>query len=212
MHLGQFLALGIISTSQVAAQTPVQTPAPTDGFYGPDPPFDDACYKVITSAQAEMTGGSPGPDIDPALSELVVSFAIGGLHNTRDNCELPVVTGTSAEAFSEWASWWTSQQSSHLSQYRDIWSACSDEPLVTDIVPVGTDVCSDFVAKITGAPTSAAKDEESQSRKGQGEDEAEEEGGDENEPVVVEESAGARSMGSPFAAFVAMGIMIAGLY
>jgi hypothetical protein len=129
------------------------------------------------------------------MSELAVSFAIGTLYNTADPCQLPVVTGSFAEKFSEWASEWTSWQAQHISEYRIIWESCSDAPDITDLAPVGPDACSTLRAKITG--TAGENDDDSKD-----EDKDSEKGGD--EPEEVEESSASRVTGPLIAALFAV--------
>ncbi|KAK7420913.1 hypothetical protein QQX98_002477 [Neonectria punicea] len=156
---------------------------------------------------------APVPDM--AISKVAVSFAIGGLYNTENPCELPVVTGRSAELFSEWASSWTEWQSDHISEYREIWTACSDEPLVTDIVPVGSEVCSNLAARITGKAGSDDNDdrENDDSTSGNQDEEDEKDDEDSDEVEQVDGSAGSRQISSLLAAVLAGGMVVAaGLY
>ncbi|EWZ27930.1 uncharacterized protein FOBCDRAFT_203794 [Fusarium oxysporum Fo47] len=210
MQISKTALFTIIGVSQAVAQTPVPTPITTFDPDNLNPGLSDECFSVDSSVKERMDIVPP-PE-DPALSELVVSFAIGGLHNTQDPCELPVVTGSLAPVFSEWASRWTSKQSEYISEYRMIWTACSDEPLVTDLAPVGSEVCSDLVAKITGAPSydeKNEKDEEKEKKEDADEEKAEKKTDD--KPEVVGDSAGARLGGSFLAGFVAVGVVAVAL-
>ncbi|KAJ4252295.1 hypothetical protein NW762_010892 [Fusarium torreyae] len=196
MHVTNILIFTIIGAFKAAAQTP--TPTRTLDTVNPD--LNEACYSVEKSLQGKITD-APAPE-DPELSELAVSFAIGTLHNTQDPCELPVVTGSLASTFSAWASRWTSWQYDHVSEWRQIWSACSDEPLVTDLAPVGSDICSDLVVKITGTPASDKKSDETQTQ-----DEAKATNTSDGKPEAVDESAGAHLAGPFRAVFFAAGVI-----
>ncbi|UZP42862.1 hypothetical protein NXS19_010678 [Fusarium pseudograminearum] len=137
---------------QAAAQTPTLTSTETPATLPTHPTLSmPPCWEFKNSLPIT---GAPAPPMD--MSELGVSFALGSLYNTADPCKLPVITGSSAEDFSEWASEWTSWQAQHVSEFRVLWKSCSDEPYITDLVPVGPDACSTLKAKITG--TSAADD------------------------------------------------------
>ncbi|KAM0554914.1 hypothetical protein ACHAPJ_006650 [Fusarium lateritium] len=196
MQITNILVYTIIGALKVAAQTP--TPTRTLDTVNPD--LNEACYSVEKSLQGKITDAPP-PE-DPELSELAVSFAVGTLYNTQDPCELPVVTGSLASTFSAWASRWTSWQHEHVSEWRQIWSACSDEPSVTDLAPVGPDACSDLVAKITGTATSDGK---SDNGPGKGEEKATNETDDKSE--AVGESTGAHLAGSFLAIFIGVGVI-----
>ncbi|PNP74647.1 hypothetical protein FNYG_11983 [Fusarium nygamai] len=180
-----------------AAQTPTPTAASTITTSRPSL-TTPSCWALIDSLPIT---GAPAPPMD--MSELGVSFALGSLYNTQDPCKLPVITGSSAEEFSEWASEWTSWQAEHVSEFRVVWEACSDDPAITDLVPVGPDACSTLKAKITG--TSAASD-------GKGEDREKEEGRKDDKPESVDGSAGSRVTGSLVVALMAGGVLIAGLW
>ncbi|KAM5375812.1 hypothetical protein ACJZ2D_005868 [Fusarium nematophilum] len=143
MHIRRALLVTAISTSQVAAQAPTPTETTFDIYDG----YDAACASVLRSLQPQMTD-APVPDM--AISSLAASFALGSLYNTDDPCELPVVTGSEAEMFSEWASKWTEWESDHIPEYQEIWTACSDEPLIVDTIPVGPEVCPNLASKIKG--------------------------------------------------------------
>jgi hypothetical protein len=132
------------------------------------------------------------------MSELGVSFALGSLYNTADPCKLPAITGSSAKEFSEWASEWTSWQAQHVSEYRILWESCSDEPYITDLVPVGPDACSTLRAKITG--TASTGDSGDKDKK----DEEKKEG---DAPEKVEDSSASRVMASVLAAMVVVGVL-----
>ncbi|KAF5583631.1 hypothetical protein FPCIR_8965 [Fusarium pseudocircinatum] len=186
-------ALGALA----AAQTPTPTAVPT--IINSRPSFmTPSCWALIDSLSIT---GAPAPPMD--MSELGVSFALGSLYNTQDPCKLPIITGSSAEEFSEWASDWTSWQAEYVSEYRIVWEACSDDPAITDLVPVGPDACSTLKAKITG--TSAASD-------GKGEDSEKEEGRKDDKPESLDGSAGSRVAGSLVVALMAGGVLIVGLW
>ncbi|RSL49159.1 hypothetical protein CEP54_012545 [Fusarium duplospermum] len=158
---------------------------------------------------------APAPDM--AISEIAVSFAIGNYHNTQDPCQLPVVTGSDASLFSEWASSWTTWQSEHIPQFREIWSACSKESLVENIVPVGTNVCSELVAQITedddkDKTTTATKSTQ------EDKDETKSTGTSTGTPAQSKanttdgDSPGSRQTGSLGMVGVVAGVVVAGLY
>lgn len=138
-----------IGTLNAVAQTltPTPTPSSTTTFSRPTLTLP-SCWALEESLSIT---GAPPPPMD--MSELGVSFALGSLYNTADPCRLPAVTGSSAKEFSEWASDWTSWQAQHVSEFRVVWEACSDDPAITDLVPVGPDACSTLKAKITGGLT-----------------------------------------------------------
>ncbi|KAF5616767.1 uncharacterized protein FTJAE_12914 [Fusarium tjaetaba] len=180
-----------------AAQTPTQTTAPT--ITASCPSFTTpSCLALIDSLSITC---APAPPMD--MSELGVSFALGSLYNTQDPCKLPIITGSSAEEFSEWASEWTSWQAEYVSEYRVVWEACSDDPAITDLVPVGPDACSTLKAKITG--TSAVNENKDQ-------DGEKDDGSKGDEPEAVDGAAGSRVTGSLVVALMAGGVLIAGLW
>ncbi|RSM07239.1 hypothetical protein CEP52_005291 [Fusarium oligoseptatum] len=149
---------------------------------------------------------APAPDM--AISELAVSFAIGNYHNTQDPCQLPVVTGSDASLFSEWASSWTTWRSEHIPEYKKIWTACSKESLVEDIVPVGTNVCSKIVAAITQDDdkdkTEATSAQNSATSTGTG--------AQSESTTTEEDSPGSRQTGSLGMVGVVAGVVVAGLF
>ncbi|KAK7419696.1 hypothetical protein QQZ08_010783 [Neonectria magnoliae] len=209
MHTTKVFLLVFSGALQVTAETPSATKT---GFI-PGSPFQTACQSVITSLEPSITD-APVPDM--AISEVAVSFAIGDLYNTENPCELPGVTGRSAKLFSEWASSWTEWQSDHISEYREIWTACSDEPLVTDIVPVGSEVCSNLAARITGKADSNDDDNDDENDDSTGGNQDEEDENDDEDSDEVEQvdgSAGSRQTSSLLAAALAGGMVVAaGLY
>ncbi|KAL2679146.1 hypothetical protein Neosp_009907 [[Neocosmospora] mangrovei] len=162
--------------------------------------------------------GAPVPDV--ALSELAVSFAIGEYHNTQDPCQLPVVTGSAAEDFSEWASSWTSWQSKNIPGYREIWTACSKESLVEDIVPVGTNVCSKLAAAITQDDDKEKGKTEITSKSAEASEEASTQAKETSTRTSAQsvatttegDSPGSRQRGSLGLAGVVAGMVVAGLY
>ncbi|KAJ3525322.1 hypothetical protein NM208_g11691 [Fusarium decemcellulare] len=126
----------------VAAQAP--TPTAFEPYLGVS---DKECYSVVKSVVAQITDMPlPGDDIQ----DYAKSYDLGQLRNTDDPCELPAVTGTAANSFSEWASSYNEWQKDHISEYRDVWSACSHIPKVSDMLPVGSTDCSSLAAQITG--------------------------------------------------------------
>ncbi|KAF4415345.1 hypothetical protein FACUT_13464 [Fusarium acutatum] len=196
MHASIITLLTIFST-YAAAQTPTPTATPTPTISRPSL-TTPSCWALIDSLS--MTG-APGPPMD--MSELGVSFALGSLYNTQDPCKLPVITGSSAEEFSEWASEWTSWQAEHVSEYRVVWEACSDDPAITDLVPVGPDACSTLKAKITG--TTAVNEDKDEDR-----EKDEERKNDKSE--AVDDSAGSPVTGSLIVALMAGAVLIVGLW
>ncbi|EEU38765.1 uncharacterized protein NECHADRAFT_101132 [Fusarium vanettenii 77-13-4] len=215
MCITQILLIIANGLPLVVAQTPATPMRPS----GPISPYQTPCQRVLSSVVAKMTG-APAPDV--AISELAVSFAIGEYHNTQDPCQLPVVTGSAAEVFSEWASSWTSWQSKNIPGYREIWTACSKENLVGDIVPVGTNVCSKLAAAIT-------QDDDKDKDKDKTETTSKTAGGSEETSTQAEEtskrtgaqsvatttegdSPGSRQTGSLGMVGVVAGMVVAGLY
>lgn len=219
MYITQILLIIANSLLQAAAQTPTATGRPS----GPISPYQTPCQRVLSSVTAKMTG-APAPDV--AISEIAVSFAIGEYHNTQDPCQLPVVTGSEAELFSEWASSWTSWQSDNIPGFREIWTACSKESLVEDIVPVGTNVCSKLAAAITEDDDKGKDNTETTNKSTQGGESAtESEGtstrtvgtstgtGAQSEATTTEEgSPGSRQTGSLGMVGIVAGVVAAGLY
>ncbi|RGP69495.1 hypothetical protein FSPOR_4599 [Fusarium sporotrichioides] len=199
MSFFKAIVIMALSVLQVVAQTPTETKTPTPATLSTYPTTMTVppCWELADSLP--MTG-IPGPPSD--MSELAVSFALGSLYNTADPCQLPVVTGSSAEEFSEWASKWTSWQAQHVSQFRIIWESCSDEPDITDLAPVGPDACSTLRAMITG--TSAADGEEDKLASTTSDTKPEETG--DGKPEDVQVSSASRSTGGLiaflFAAYV----------
>lgn len=195
MHTSIVILLTAFGT-YASAQTPTPTAAPTITISRPSLTIP-SCWALKDSLSFT---GIPAPPMD--MSELGVSFALGSLYNTQDPCKLPVITGSSAEEFSEWASEWTSWQAEHVSEYRVVWEACSDDPAITDLVPVGPDACSTLKAKITG--TSATNEDKDQDKE-QGE------GNKDDKPEAVDDSSGSRVAGSLVVALMAGGVLVAGL-
>ncbi|KAM5363583.1 hypothetical protein ACJA88_013453 [Fusarium oxysporum] len=174
MHTSIVMLLTAVGT-YAAAQTPTPTAAPTITISRPSLTIP-SCWALKDSLSFT---GIPAPPMD--MSELGVSFALGSLYNTQDPCKLPVITGSSAEEFSEWASEWTSWQAEHVSEYRVVWEACSDDPAITDLVP--------------------DKDQD----KEQGD------GNKDDKPEAVDDSSGSRVAGSLAVALMAGGVLVAGL-
>ncbi|XEV07006.1 hypothetical protein FSHL1_012293 [Fusarium sambucinum] len=155
MSFSKAIAIMALGAVQAAAQTPTETEFQTPATLSVHPTLSmPPCWEFKNSLPIT---GAPPPPMD--MSELGVSFALGSLYNTADPCKLPAITGSSAEEFSEWASEWTSWQAQHISEFRVLWEKCSDEPYITDLVPVGPDACSTLKAKITGAWTTDDNDE-----------------------------------------------------
>ncbi|KAF5248373.1 hypothetical protein FAUST_309 [Fusarium austroamericanum] len=190
------IALGAL---QAAAQTPTLTSTETPATLPARPTLSmPPCWEFKNSLP--MTGApAPAPPMD--MSELAVSFALGSLYNTADPCKLPVITGSSAEDFSEWASEWTSWQAQHVSEFRVLWKSCSDEPYITDLVPVGPDACSTLKAMITGTFT-ANDDDKDKKMASTISDTKPEETGD-GKPEDVQDSSASHSTGSLLAFLIA---------
>ncbi|CAG1996296.1 unnamed protein product [Fusarium graminearum] len=188
-----------LSALQAVAQTPTptltstETPAtlPTRPTLSMPP-----CWELANSLPIT---GAPAPPMD--MSELGVSFALGSLYNTADPCKLPVITGSSAEDFSEWASEWTSWQAQHVSEFRVLWKSCSDEPYITDLVPVGPDACSTLKAKITG--TSVADDDGGDEKVASTTSDTKPEETGDGKPEDVQDSSASHSTGSLLAFLIA---------
>ncbi|KAH7183194.1 uncharacterized protein B0J16DRAFT_345534 [Fusarium flagelliforme] len=195
MTILKFVVLSAFASTYAAAQTPTPTPTspPTTTSLTRPSLTLPACWSLKDSLPIT---GAPAPPMD--MSELGVSFALGSLYNTADPCQLPAITGSSAEEFSEWASEWTSWQAQHVSEYRILWESCSDEPYITDLVPVGPDACSTLKAKITG--TASAGDSGDKDKK-------DEEKKDGDAPEKVEDSSASRVMASVLAAMVVVGVL-----
>ncbi|RBR23946.1 uncharacterized protein FIESC28_03256 [Fusarium coffeatum] len=193
MTIFKLTALLALSASHVVAQTPTPTSSPTTTSLTRPSLTIPACWSLKDSLPIT---GAPAPPMD--MSELGVSFALGSLYNTADPCQLPAITGSSAEEFSEWASEWTSWQAQHVSEYRILWESCSDEPYITDLVPVGPDACSTLRAKITG--TASAGDSGDKDKK-------DDEKKDDDAPEKVESSSASRVMVSVLAALVFVGVL-----
>jgi hypothetical protein len=191
------LLIALSTDAAAQTQTPTPTAAPTMTISRPSLTIP-SCWALIDSLSIT---GAPAPPMD--MSELGVSFALGSLYNTQDPCKLPVITGSSAEGFSEWASEWTSWQAEHVSEYRVVWEACSDDPAITDLVPVGPDACSTLKAKVTG--TSAANEDRYK-------DKEKGEGNTDDKPEAVDGSSGSRVTGSLVVALMAGGVLVAGLW
>ncbi|CZR47381.1 uncharacterized protein FPRO_08755 [Fusarium proliferatum ET1] len=166
----------IILLSVVSAYAAAQTPTPTSTstFTISRPSLTTpSCWALINSL---LITGVLGPPID--MSEL-------------------------AEEFSEWASEWTSWQVEHVSEYRIVWEACSDDPAITDLVPVGPDACSTLKAKITA--TFAVNEDKDENRE-KGEE------GKDDKPEAVDDSAGSRVKGPVIVALMAGVVLIVGLW
>ncbi|CEI70306.1 hypothetical protein FVEN_g1175 [Fusarium venenatum] len=186
------MALGVV---QAAAQTPTETETETPATLSDYPSLTvPPCWEFRNSLPIT---GAPAPPMD--MSELGVSFALGSLYNTADPCKLPAITGSSAEEFSEWASEWASWQAQHISEFRVLWEKCSDEPFITDLVPVGPDACSTLKAKITGAWTTGDDDDELATKTVEIQPEKTEDG----EPEDVQVSSASRAEGSLLAFLLA---------
>ncbi|KAF5675543.1 hypothetical protein FHETE_2540 [Fusarium heterosporum] len=192
MNIFQAIIIAALGTLQAAAQTPTPTSIPTATFSRPSL-TTPSCWALKDSLSIT---GAPAPPME--MSELGVSFALGSLYNTQDPCQLPAVTGKSAEDFSEWASSWTSWQAQHVSEYRVVWEACSDDPAITDLVPVGPDACSTLRAHITGTVAPKNDDKDKNESEGQGDD----------EPGSVVESSSSRTAGSMVVTLVTAGVLI----
>ncbi|EKJ77405.1 hypothetical protein FPSE_02483 [Fusarium pseudograminearum CS3096] len=182
---------------QAAAQTPTLTSTETPATLPTHPTLSmPPCWEFKNSLPIT---GAPAPPMD--MSELGVSFALGSLYNTADPCQLPVITGSSADDFSEWASEWTIWQAQHVSEFRVLWKSCSDEPYITDLVPVGPDACSTLKARITG--TSAADDDGEDERVASTTSDTKPEETGDGKPEDVQDSSASHSTGSLLAFLIA---------
>ncbi|KAM0300817.1 hypothetical protein HYE67_004900 [Fusarium culmorum] len=188
------IALGAF---QAAAQTPTLTSTESPATLPTRPTLSmPPCWEFKNSLPIT---GAPAPPMD--MSELGVSFALGSLYNTADPCKLPVIIGSSAEDFSEWASEWTSWQAQHVSEFRVLWKSCSDEPYITDLVPVGPDACSTLKARITGTFTANDDDKDEKVASTTSGTKLEETG--DGKPEDVQDSSASHSTGSLLAFLIA---------
>ncbi|KAM6505593.1 hypothetical protein FSOLCH5_013768 [Fusarium solani] len=143
----------LLLVASAALQAAAQTRIPTETGVISEPPLESlgigtACATVISSFAADATD-APVPD--RSISNIAMAFALGRMYNTEDPCKLPTITERdSASAFTAWASSYTQWQSDQIPDYRQVWTACSDEPLVSEIIPIGSSVCSILAAEITG--------------------------------------------------------------
>ncbi|KAJ4192411.1 hypothetical protein NW767_010636 [Fusarium falciforme] len=143
----------LLLVASAALQAAAQTRIPTETGVISEPPLESlgigtACATVISSFAADATD-APVPD--RSISNIAMAFALGRMYNTEDPCKLPTITERdSASAFTAWASSYTEWQSDQIPDYRQVWTACSDEPLVSEIIPIGSSVCSNLAAEITG--------------------------------------------------------------
>ncbi|QPC80043.1 hypothetical protein HYE68_010795 [Fusarium pseudograminearum] len=191
------IALGAF---HAAAQTPTSTSTETPATLPTHPTLSmPPCWEFKNSLPIT---GAPAPPMD--MSELGVSFALGSLYNTADPCKLPVITGSSADEFSEWASEWTSWQAQHVSEFRVLWKSCSDEPYITDLVPVGPDACSTLKAKITGNFT--VNDDDKDDKVASTTSDTKSETGD-DKPENVQDSSASHSTGSLLAILIAVYVL-----
>jgi hypothetical protein len=196
------IAAGVL---QATAQIPTKTGPIEDA---PLPSLDPECASVVSSVAAEATD-APVPD--RSISNIAVAFAIGRVYNTEDPCELPVVTGESAEPFSAWATSYIEWQSGYIPEFWEVWSACSDEPIISDIIPIGPSVCSNLAAEITGDSGSGDDDDndgDSNNDDGNGDSDDSRDGGSNDD----DGNAGTRQTVSLVGAIVAAGMVVAGLY
>ena len=105
-----------------------------------------ACTEAASTLLPKVTD-YPEPPKD------VQDFLLTADVTVTDACELPEVTGSIGEEFSSWASEYSAWQSDHVSDFRELWHACSDVPEVAAAIPTHTtEACSSFVAQITSNP------------------------------------------------------------
>ena len=88
----------------------------------------------------------------PEPPEDVVDFLATADITVTDACQEPEITGSIGQEFSSWASEYSAWQIEHISDFRALWSACSDVSEVAEVLPTGTDACSSIVAQITSNP------------------------------------------------------------
>ncbi|RSL39030.1 hypothetical protein CEP54_016375 [Fusarium duplospermum] len=147
----------LLVVAGVALQAAAQTRITTETGIISEPPLESlgvgtACATVVSSLAADATD-APVPD--RSISNIAMAFALGRMYNTEDPCKLPTITERdSASAFTAWASSYTEWQSDQIPDYRQVWTACSDEPHVSEIIPIGSSVCRNLAAEITRGSTS----------------------------------------------------------
>lgn len=207
MHTFQLLLV-----ASAVLQATAQTRIPTETAVISEPPLESlgvgtACATVISSFAADATD-APVPD--RSISNIAMAFALGRMYNTEDPCKLPTITERdSASAFTAWASSYTEWQSDQIPDYRQVWTACSDEPLVSEIIPIGSSVCSSLAAEITGGSGSDNDDD----------DDSEDSGSGGNRPNSDDDSddnddgnTGLKQAVPVLSAAVVAGLIIVGLY
>lgn len=104
-----------------------------------------ACTKAASTLLPVLTG-YPQPPSD--VEEYLLTADI----TVTDACQEPEITGSIGQEFSSWASEYSAWQIEHISDFRALWSACSDVSEVAEVLPTGTDACSSIVAQITSNP------------------------------------------------------------
>ncbi|KAI8712091.1 hypothetical protein NCS52_01474500 [Fusarium sp. LHS14.1] len=204
------------ATLRAAAQTRI----PTETGVISEPSLESlgigtACATVVSSFAADATD-APVPD--RSISNIAMAFALGRVYNTEDPCKLPSITERdSASAFTAWASSYTEWQSDQIPDYRRVWTACSDEPLVSEIIPIGSSVCSNLAAEITGGSgsnndgdTDEDDDNEESGSDGDGRDSDDE--SDDSNSNNDDGNAGFQQAVPVLSAAVVAGLIIFGLY
>jgi hypothetical protein len=136
----------------VASQQPLTRPV-SYTLLAPEPTNTEcvSAYETVLESIYQ-----DAPEYDRFFSNMAEGYRIARFTNTDDSCDLPEITGVSAQPFSDWASSFTSWQSDHVREFREVWSACSEDPVMqlpVDI-PVGLNHCSDLRAAITGGGSS----------------------------------------------------------
>jgi hypothetical protein len=157
MHSSIYLfIIAVDGATQVAAQTGGATSNKIT-FPIQYSPLQSKCAAAYASIAPEITDAPAPPE---AISMLAASWVVGSLHNAQNPCELPTVTGDRADEFSTWASAWNEWRYDHIHEFRELWKACSDDLQATAIVPIGSNACPDFAAKVTGDVKAEYKDDD----------------------------------------------------
>ncbi|SPO06358.1 uncharacterized protein DNG_09047 [Cephalotrichum gorgonifer] len=169
MHVSHLIVLAAVAVAQA--------PLPKDY------PGAEECTSVVSSLQSVITGF---PEPDRFVSNMAYGYHFNRFTNSDDPCALPKVTGVSAEPFSEWAVSYTKWREGVIPEYQEIWEACSRDPQIFNLLPVGPDRCSSLAAQITGGAggddgddddDGGDSDDGDDSESGSGEEGGESEGG-----------------------------------
>ncbi|KAM5346210.1 hypothetical protein ACJ41O_009215 [Fusarium nematophilum] len=146
MQTAKFITLIGVASQQVAAQLATGTGLTTATATRT---FDEQCESVWESFTSEGADLSVYPS---TISDMAIEYIIGSFYNTDDPCKLPAVTDKAdAKGFSDWASSYMEWQSEHITEYGELWAACSDEPVISALIPIGPNHCSNLAAEITGS-------------------------------------------------------------